>query len=120
LGQGRLSREYNILIVFSNIIQKEKNGGGYGGGNKRGGGGGGGGRDNPNFNDYSQQQPQQPSYGQPAAASLGAPMQAGAPTQEAGAVDPYAIYGGYQNYLAMWYSSIAQQQQQGGQGPPGA
>ena len=50
--------------------------------------------------------------------------QANAPPQgEAGAADPYAIYGGYQNYLAMWYSSYAQQQQQGGQGdqrPPGA
>ncbi|KAF1343744.1 hypothetical protein EJ07DRAFT_170124 [Lizonia empirigonia] len=39
-----------------------------------------------------------------------------------GAADPYAIYGGYQNYLAMWYASFAQQQQQGGAppGPPGA
>jgi len=31
---------------------------------------------------------------------------------DAGAVDPYAIYGGYQNYLQMWYSSFAQQQPQ--------
>ncbi|KAF2712153.1 hypothetical protein K504DRAFT_474589 [Pleomassaria siparia CBS 279.74] len=97
---------------------KEKNGGGYGGGgNRRGGGGGGGARDNANYSDYSHQ-PQQPSYGGAPQAHAAAPAQA--PTQEAGAADPYAIYGGYQNYLAMWYSSIAQQQQQGGQGPPGA
>lgn len=97
-------------------MQKEKNGGGYGGGgNKRGGG-----RDNTSYNDYSHQQ-QQPSYGQPQAVGQSAPqMPAAAPTQEGGATDPYAIYGGYQNYLAMWYSSFAQQQQQGGQGPPGA
>ncbi|KAF2872914.1 hypothetical protein BDV95DRAFT_490420 [Massariosphaeria phaeospora] len=97
---------------------KEKNGGGYGGGNRRGGG-----RDNANFNDsYSQQQP---SYGQSHGAGQNLPQaQANAPPQgEAGAADPYAVYGGYQNYLAMWYSSYAQQQQQGGQGdqrPPGA
>lgn len=95
---------------------KEKNGGGYGGGgNKRGGG-----RDDTSYNDYSHQQ-QQPSYGQPQAVGQSAPqIPAAAPTQEGGAADPYAIYGGYQNYLAMWYSSFAQQQQQGGQGPPGA
>ncbi|KAI9789344.1 MAG: hypothetical protein M1816_006233 [Peltula sp. TS41687] len=38
--------------------------------------------------------------------------------------DPYAAYGGYQNYVAMWYQMVAQQQQQAqGQGeqpkPPG-
>ncbi|KAL9037750.1 MAG: hypothetical protein Q9214_005560, partial [Letrouitia sp. 1 TL-2023] len=40
------------------------------------------------------------------------------------AVDPYAPYGGYQNYLALWYSSLQtqgqqqQQQQAGEQHPP--
>lgn len=57
-------------------------------------------------NSYSHQQP---SYANSAPAAQPA----------AGAADPYAVYGGYQNYLAMWYASIAQQQQ-GGQGPPGA
>ena len=52
-----------------------------------------------------------------------------------GAVDPYAAYGGYENYLALWYSSYqaqnqGQQQQQqhqqsqnapqAHQGPPGS
>ncbi|KAF1997920.1 hypothetical protein P154DRAFT_440155 [Amniculicola lignicola CBS 123094] len=100
---------------------KEKNNGGHGG-NRRGGG-----RDNGGYNDpYSQQQQpqQQPAYGQSYSAGQG-PPQAQAPAQAAGtaAADPYAAYGGYQNYLAMWYSSIAQQQAaQGGgqQGPPGA
>ncbi|KAM5442001.1 hypothetical protein MferCBS31731_002830 [Microsporum ferrugineum] len=43
--------------------------------------------------------------------------------------DPYAMYGGYENYMAMWYAAMAQQQQQqqqqqqypqypGGGGPP--
>ena len=90
----------------NNSAQKEKN-------NSRRGGQGG--QDN-----YSQPQAQ-PSYGQaapqgqpPAAPAAGAPA--------GGAADPYAIYGGYQNYLAMWYASFAQQQQQGGAppGPPGA
>jgi far upstream element-binding protein len=78
-------------------------------------------RDNGNQdNGYSHQQT--PSYGQnapaaqsPAAAATAAPAAGGA------AADPYAVYGGYQNYLAMWYASIAQQQGgPGAQGPPGA
>ncbi|KAJ4857424.1 KH domain-containing protein [Trichoderma breve] len=33
--------------------------------------------------------------------------------------DPYAQYGGYQNYVALWYQSLMyQQQQQGGQATP--
>ncbi|CAI6268848.1 unnamed protein product [Periconia digitata] len=81
---------------------------------------GGGGRDHVNQNDnYSQQ----PSYGQAAAQ----PSAAQQPQQgDAAAADPYAIYGGYQNYLAMWYSSVAynqgaqQQPGQADQRPPGA
>ncbi|KAL6710665.1 hypothetical protein ACN47E_007722 [Coniothyrium glycines] len=74
-------------------------------------------RDNGNQdNGYSHQQT--PSYGQSAPAAQ-APA-AAAPPASGGTADPYAVYGGYQNYLAMWYASIAQQQQQGGQGPPGA
>ncbi|KAI4162128.1 MAG: hypothetical protein LQ342_004298 [Letrouitia transgressa] len=42
------------------------------------------------------------------------------------AADPYAPYGGYQNYVALWYSSLQtqgqqqQQQQAGEQRPPGS
>jgi len=53
------------------------------------------------------------SYAPPAAA---APAQAAAPPLAAGAADPYAAYGGYQNYLQMWYAAMAAQQQPGGQG----
>ena len=35
-----------------------------------------------------------------------------------GSVDPYAQYGGYQAYAALWYAHLAQQGQQGQQ--PGA
>lgn len=74
-----------------------------------------GGQDN-----YSQQQQPQQSFGQAAPQGQTPAPAAGAPAN--GAADPYAIYGGYQNYLAMWYASFAQQQQQGGAppGPPGA
>ncbi|KAF1344358.1 hypothetical protein EJ07DRAFT_170082 [Lizonia empirigonia] len=71
-------------------------------------------------NNYSQQQQPQQPYGQ--AAPQGQPHAPAAGAPAGGAADPYAIYGGYQNYLAMWYASFAQQQQQGGAppGPPGA
>jgi far upstream element-binding protein len=55
------------------------------------------------------------------------PQQPGAPPS--GGEDPYAAYGGYNNYVAMWYAAMAQQQQQQQQqqqgtgeqaGPPGA
>jgi far upstream element-binding protein len=48
----------------------------------------------------------------------GPPGQGGGPAPQAGAEDPYAAYGGYQNYAAMWYAALAAQQQ-GGQPPPG-
>ena len=62
------------------------------------------------------QQQQTMSYpppGMPPAQAPGA-----APASAAGG-DPYAAYGGYQNYVALWYAAM--QQQQGGQpgGPPG-
>ncbi|KAF1917172.1 hypothetical protein BDU57DRAFT_539367 [Ampelomyces quisqualis] len=70
-------------------------------------------------NIYSQQsQPPANAYGGAPAAQPPAP-----PANPAGgaAADPYAIYGGYQAYLAMWYASFAQQQQQGGPPPqPGS
>lgn len=90
---------------------KEKNGGGYA--NRRGGG-----HDGGNYNDYSQQQHQ--PYGQADSRAAG-----GAPAHGDAAADPYAPYGGYQNYVAMWYASqmaAGGQPPQGGAGgpPPGA
>jgi len=71
---------------------------------------------------YMQQQqqplPQQQAYGQqPPPMHMPGMPSAGAP-EAAGAGDPYAAYGGYQAYLAMWYAAFANQQ--GGQGPPPA
>ncbi len=93
------------------MSQKEKNG------SRRGGDGG---RDHGSYNDNAFSDQQQPHYGQPAGQSnaTSQPQQA-----DAAAADPYAIYGGYSNYLAMWYSSFQQQGQQpgqSGQAPPGA
>ena len=45
------------------------------------------------------------------------PVQAAGATGEA---DPYAAWGGYQNYAAMWYAALAQQQQSGQTPQPGA
>jgi far upstream element-binding protein len=77
-------------------------------------------RDNGNgsYDDYSQQAQPPQGYGGPPAAQP--PIAAASPAGGA-AADPYAIYGGYQNYLAMWYASFAQQQQGGQppQAPPG-
>ncbi|KAL6886987.1 hypothetical protein GGI43DRAFT_269932 [Trichoderma evansii] len=40
-------------------------------------------------------------------------------TSSGDGTDPYAQYGGYQNYVALWYQSLMyQQQQQGGQATP--
>lgn len=91
-------------------VRQKSNGGG-------GGGGGGGGRGRGQHRDYDN-----PSYGQPPSNN----QQPRAPAAQAGAdgqADPYAPYGGYQNYLALWYQSLAAQQANAGQGeapkPPG-
>ncbi|KAH9220785.1 hypothetical protein DL95DRAFT_456054 [Leptodontidium sp. 2 PMI_412] len=78
------------------------------------GGGGGGGR-----NDYGDRSYAQPAYSQPQGqASQQQPAQTGSAP---GGEDPYAAYGGYQNYVALWYQAIANQQAQGGDPskPPG-
>lgn len=86
---------------------------------KSAGGGGGGGRggrgqhrdyDNPNYgqpsnNNNNNSTPQNmPSGGNPA------------PAPAAGGADPYAMYGGYENYVALWWQSQLAAQQAGGQG----
>ncbi|KPI40664.1 Far upstream element-binding protein 1 [Cyphellophora attinorum] len=76
----------------------------------RGGGGGGGGRESRG--DYANPNPYPGQSAYPAAAA--------APAQQApaaGGEDPYAAYGGYQNYAAMWYAAVAAQQQAQGQQP---
>ncbi|RKU41053.1 hypothetical protein DL546_000373 [Coniochaeta pulveracea] len=100
------------------------------GGGRGGRGGYGGGRDGYNNQSGGHGQHRDydaPSYGQPS-------NQGGAPGGHPGAqppaggdpsADPYAAYGGYQAYLAMWYQAIAAQSGQPGQGgppqgPPGA
>ncbi|KAF2096860.1 hypothetical protein NA57DRAFT_58745 [Rhizodiscina lignyota] len=95
-----------------------------GGGYNRGGRGGRDSSDHYNGStqgQYSQPQQQQQPYGQQPMAQP--PMPAAAAQGDANAADPYAIYGGYQAYLAMWYAAMAQQKQAGqapGQGAPGA
>ena len=88
-------------FMLANILQEQRNRGQ-----------GRDGRDDDRYDaKYStQQQSQAPAY-----PSNGA-MQAQQP-QAMGGEDPYAAYGGYNNYVAMWYAAMAQQQQQ--QGGPG-
>ena len=74
---------------------------------------GGGHRDNDRDDlQHMQQIPQS----QPARGQQNPQPQAG------GDADPYAPYGGYENYVALWYSSYQQQAQQNpqSQGPPGS
>jgi len=61
-------------------------------------------------NSYPPQQ--QASYGQPAA--TGPPPGQAQPDPN----DPYAVYGGYQNYMLMWALSQQQAGQGGAQPPP--
>ncbi|KAI1076524.1 hypothetical protein F5B20DRAFT_319631 [Whalleya microplaca] len=82
--------------------------------------GGGGGRPrNQNRRDWDN-----PNYGQQGLTSQPTAADGQPPAAANGAADPYAMYGGYQAYLALWYQALAQQQQQGGGGempqPPGA
>ncbi|KAK3386741.1 hypothetical protein B0H63DRAFT_140376 [Podospora didyma] len=90
---------------------------------KSAGGGGGRGRGPPQqhqqHRDYDN-----PGYGQPSNHSS-APQQSmppgnAAPAGTAGTeADPYAMYGGYENYVALWWQSqVAAQQAQGQGGPP--
>ncbi|TVY80995.1 Far upstream element-binding protein [Lachnellula suecica] len=88
--------------------------------NGGGGGGGGGGRNRASHNDYSDR-----SYSQQQQSQAQAPNSQAQAGPAAGAADPYAAYGGYENYVALWYqaTAMAQQQQGGQQGdsskPPG-
>jgi len=88
---------------------KQKSAGGGGGGGGRGGRGQHRDYDNPNYgqpsNNNNNSTPQNmPSGGNPA------------PAPAAGGADPYAMYGGYENYVALWWQSQLAAQQAGGQG----
>jgi hypothetical protein len=126
-GLANLSRTPNVLsgrrsikwyVAFTsnafqvtNTLQREKNNS-----RRRDNGNANGGYDN----NYSQQpQASSNSYGMGGAPAAQPAAPAANPAGGA-AADPYAVYGGYQNYLAMWYASIAQQQPQGQPPQPGS
>ncbi|KAI1435567.1 hypothetical protein GGR50DRAFT_655588 [Xylaria sp. CBS 124048] len=115
-GPGEVEREIGLVGTRDAINRakraiedkvdavRQKNSGGPGGGGR-------GGRsqsrrdwDNPNYNSQN-------STGQTSTTD----SQNAAPAN--GGVDPYAMYGGYQAYLALWYQALAQQQ--GGSQPAG-
>ncbi|KAK0386853.1 hypothetical protein NLU13_5166 [Sarocladium strictum] len=112
---GETEREITLIGSRDSIAQakqaieekvdavRQKSGGGGGGGR-----GGRGGYQDHDRGSYSNQGPSSGTNSQPPAAS-------------GDDADPYAQYGGYQNYVALWYQSLMLQQQAGGQGaPPGA
>ncbi|KAH7366894.1 KH domain-containing protein [Plectosphaerella cucumerina] len=112
-GPGEVQREIALIGSLDSISRakaaieekvdavRQKSGGGGGGG-----GGGRGRRDD--YDNYSREGPN--SAGQASAP-------AAQPQAAADGADPYAMYGGYQNYLALWYQSLMQQGA-GGQAPP--
>ena len=125
-------------------VRQKNSGGGYGGHGGYGGAGGGGrggrgggyrgeGRGgDDNGGGYRQRDYDNPGYGGGRGnsggdggrgAGGGAPSAAGMPGQSGGddpSADPYAAYGGYAAYVALWYQALAQQQGAGGAGgaPP--
>ncbi|KAF9878461.1 KH domain-containing protein [Colletotrichum karsti] len=123
-GPGEVQREIALIGSRDSIARakqaieekvdavRQKNSGG-------GGGGGGGGRGRQN-QDYDNRSYSQQGSNSAASGPTNPPAAAQAPAGANGE-DPYAQYGGYQNYLALWYQSVLYQQQQGGApGQPGA
>ncbi|KAH8160710.1 hypothetical protein CIB48_g7523 [Xylaria polymorpha] len=117
-GPGEVEREIGLVGSQEAITRakraiedkveavRQKNSGGAGGGGR-------GGRnqnrrdwDNPNYTSHSS------NNNQPNVTDSQNP-----PPAANGAADPYAMYGGYQAYLALWYQALAQQQ--GGGQPAG-
>lgn len=67
-----------------------------------------------------QQYNNNPNFSEVNARPYGGQQQIAAQQPAAGTqADPYAAYGGYENYVALWYSSLQQNPQQA-QGPPGS
>ncbi|CAK7221048.1 hypothetical protein SBRCBS47491_004394 [Sporothrix bragantina] len=108
-------------------VRQKNSGGGYGG---PGAGRGRGGRDGGDGGGYRQRRDyDNPGYGggdggagrgTPSGGyGGGAPAPAqGAPGGDDPSADPYAAYGGYAAYVALWYQALAQQQGAGGAPPP--
>ena len=92
------ARPISTKVIFANILQEQRN---------RGQGRDGRDDDRYDVRHPAQQQVQAPAYG----------ATPGQQPQVAGGEDPYAAYGGYNNYVAMWYAAMAQQQQQQQGGP---
>ncbi|ERT03427.1 hypothetical protein HMPREF1624_01742 [Sporothrix schenckii ATCC 58251] len=106
-------------------VRQKNSGGGYGGpgggrGRGREGGDGGGYRQQRDYDSHG-------GYGGggrgggdggPSRGGPGGP--GGQPTSDDPNADPYAAYGGYAAYVALWYQALAQQQQSGGGAPPPA
>ncbi|KAI9042527.1 KH domain-containing protein [Aspergillus affinis] len=103
----------------------QQNYGGYGqrgggdryqhGGNYGGGGGSGGGYGNHQYQNSPSASATPAAQGASTASGAGSPTDYGAQyAQYYGSSDPYAAYGGYQNYVAyyQYYQQAAQQQQQ--------
>ncbi|KAJ4286567.1 hypothetical protein N0V88_007989 [Collariella sp. IMI 366227] len=120
-GPGETEREIGLVGSRDSIVQakraiedkvdaaRQKSAGGGGG---RGRGGQHRDFDNPNYG-----QPSNQSSAPPNMSSGGAAPAAAGGNQ----ADPYAMYGGYENYIALWWQSqlAAQQAQGGGSQPPG-
>lgn len=117
-GSGETEREIGLVGSRNAISQakaaimekvdavRQKNGGRSGG--------------NRGNNDYGDRNYSQQQYGQPQGQAAPAAAAAVAAAPGGAEADPYAPYGGYQGYLAMWYMmQQAQQQQQGGAPPSG-
>ncbi|KAI0181823.1 hypothetical protein GGR52DRAFT_526412 [Hypoxylon sp. FL1284] len=125
-GPGETEREIGLVGSRDSINRakraiedkveavRQKNSGGMGGG-RRGQNSHRRDWDNPNSNS---------GYNNRGSSSQHAVADSQQPPAASGSNDPYAIYGGYQQYMALWYQAISQQnQQQGGQPqgdvPPG-
>lgn len=88
------------------MVQKQEKNSRPSGGNRR--------TDDQQYNNNN------PNFSEVNVRPYGGQQQIAAQQPAAGAqADPYAAYGGYENYVALWYSSLQQNPQQA-QGPPGS
>ncbi|KAI1780636.1 hypothetical protein F4818DRAFT_396331 [Hypoxylon cercidicola] len=115
-GPGETEREIGLVGSRDSINRakraiedkveavRQKNSGGMGGG-RRG--------PNPQRRDWDN-----PNYGNHGASNQHAAVDNQQPPAASGGNDPYAMYGGYQQYMTLWYQALSQQNQQQG-GPQG-
>ncbi|KAK3320424.1 hypothetical protein B0T19DRAFT_240467 [Cercophora scortea] len=114
-GPGEVEREIGLVgsrdaINRAKIAIEEK----VDAARQKSSGGGGRGPPRGQHRDYDS-----PSYGQPAnnsAPPQSVPTGNPAPAGASGQADPYAMYGGYENYIALWWQSQLAAQQTQGQG----